>query len=136
VSKKNRILAQEKRDLIKKIDAAIETAEKDIISLNKETGNLTTSQSWNSGEHGSDVHNQDKASHLIKRLQDKITNLEIARNKIITDKTYGLCNSCQELIPFKRLIEVPHAKLCFQCKTNVETGNHNQKKANKLSFAL
>ena len=35
---------------------------------------------------------------------------------MIEDETFGICNSCSELISKERLEEVPHTTSCFNCK--------------------
>jgi RNA polymerase-binding transcription factor DksA len=53
----------------------------------------------------------------------------IARNKkfstyldkallMIEDRSFGICQTCEELIQKERLEEVPHTTKCFECKSN------------------
>ena len=37
--------------------------------------------------------------------------------EMIEDNTFGICNSCGELISKERLEEVPHTTSCFNCKS-------------------
>jgi len=36
----------------------------------------------------------------------------------IDDGTFGICTICEELIPEERMLEVPNATKCVQCKEN------------------
>ena len=71
----------------------------------------------------------DQASQSIERellfeLSDNervtLDQIEAALRKI--DKgTYGLCESCQKLIPAPRLKALPFARYCINCQSNSET---------------
>ena len=37
---------------------------------------------------------------------------------MIKEGTFGICQSCNDLINKERLEEVPHTTKCFDCKTN------------------
>ena len=47
-----------------------------------------------------------KPKHLSKALER------------INDGTFGICKICGELIPEERMMEVPNATKCVQCKEN------------------
>ena len=66
------------------------------------------------------------SSHMADASSDHV---EIARNKtfcgylekaldMIKNKTFGICQVCNELINKDRLEEVPHTTKCFDCKNN------------------
>ena len=73
------------------------------------------------------------SSHMADASSDHVE-LEksyymIARNKkfsiyldkalgMIKDKSFGVCQNCEELIQKERLEEVPHTTKCFDCKSN------------------
>lgn len=73
------------------------------------------------------------SSHMADASSDHVE-LEksyymIARNKkfsiyldkalgMIEDKSFGVCQNCEELIQKERLEEVPHTTKCFDCKSN------------------
>ena len=38
----------------------------------------------------------------------------------IEEGSYGICESCEEEIPIKRLRAIPDAKFCIACQTQME----------------
>ncbi|RXJ60950.1 hypothetical protein CRV04_02595 [Candidatus Marinarcus aquaticus] len=58
-------------------------------------------------------------SHNLRLLREKqlqeLTEIDIALKKI-EDKTYGICEMCDEQIGIKRLKIKPHAKFCIHCR--------------------
>lgn len=59
------------------------------------------------------LHSLDQKSRLVHDLQ-----LGLAA---IADGTYGVCASCEEPIPRRRLEAVPWARLCVPCQERAET---------------
>ena len=55
----------------------------------------------------------DARAHLIQDIR--------AALDAINDGTYGLCESCEEHIPLKRLNAVPWARRCVRCQMDVES---------------
>ena len=58
----------------------------------------------------------EQAFRLASREGKYLTYIENALRKI-KDGTFGICISCQKLIPRARLEAVPTAKMCIACKT-------------------
>jgi len=113
--------AYQKR-LLKVIDTELDKCGSTVNSLSKEIKPLSVQQSWDAGEHGSDMHNRDMARFSSRRLIAKCENLRRAREQLLTDPEYGICGTCEKPIDPERLIEIPFAKHCFPCKT----GNGNK----------
>ena len=44
----------------------------------------------------------------------------------IDDGTYGLCESCEEAIPLRRLKAVPWARRCVRCQMEAESHDQNR----------
>lgn len=71
----------------------------------------------------------DRASSFInRRLSQSICNRDSLRIRRIeqaledmADGVYGICESCGEDIPVKRLKANPEARRCIRCKTEMET---------------
>ena len=92
---------------------------------NIEDSNLFTSQSNHGGElSGYTNHLADAASDyttldtnfgLAEREGRYLTYIERALSRI-KKGTYGVCNTCKELIPKRRLEAVPTATRCVSCK--------------------
>ena len=57
----------------------------------------------------------EKAYYMISRTKKYINYLNKALS-MINEGTFGVCISCNELIPKARLEEVPHTTKCVDCK--------------------
>ena len=57
----------------------------------------------------------EKAYYMISRTKKYLNYLNKALG-MIHDGTFGICVSCNELIPKARLEEVPHTTKCVSCK--------------------
>ena len=57
----------------------------------------------------------EKAYYMISRTKKYLNYLNKALS-MINDGTFGICVSCNELIPKARLEEVPHTTKCVTCK--------------------
>lgn len=56
---------------------------------------------------------------LDERGQEEIENIDLALCRMAAG-TYGICESCEAMIPSKRLEAVPAARLCVSCAENFE----------------
>lgn len=55
---------------------------------------------------------RDRERKLITKIQEALDRIE--------DGTFGICEECEEPIPFKRLEVRPVTTLCVNCKTKAE----------------
>lgn len=53
-----------------------------------------------------------RESYLIKKILNALERIE--------NKTFGICETCEEEIAFRRLVARPVATKCIQCKTEEE----------------
>ena len=106
-----------KVDIQKKKDAAIQ----DLSKIKKRTDNLIDQSNANSiysshmADAGSDHQEMENAYYMMQREDSFIKYLDKALN-MIEEGTFGVCISCDELIPKARLEEVPHSNKCVDCK--------------------
>tara|TARA_B100001029_G_C15022517_1_gene431499 strand:+ start:339 stop:716 length:378 start_codon:yes stop_codon:yes gene_type:complete len=106
-----------KVDIEKKKDAAIQ----DLSKIKKRTDNLIDQSNSNSiysshmADAGSDHQEMENAYYMMQREDSFIKYLDKALN-MIEEGTFGICVSCDELIPRARLEEVPHSNKCVGCK--------------------
>jgi DnaK suppressor protein len=65
---------------------------------------------------GSDMTAEEaaEASALVDTLRETLKDIEDALSKI-TNGTFGICESCKGAIGDERLVEMPAAKLCYEC---------------------
>jgi RNA polymerase-binding transcription factor DksA len=64
---------------------------------------------------GTDSYEREKGFHFMNRESDYYKYLVFALDRI-KDGTFGICKICDELIPEERMMEVPNATKCVQCK--------------------
>ncbi len=55
--------------------------------------------------------------NLIEQKQQRITLLNSLN---IEDEEYGICQECDEDIPFKRLLLIPESKYCVSCLNEMQ----------------
>tara|TARA_Y100000590_G_scaffold460992_1_gene621587 strand:- start:1584 stop:1952 length:369 start_codon:yes stop_codon:yes gene_type:complete len=65
----------------------------------------------------SDHVDLEKAYYMISRNKSFLGYLDKAL-MMIKNKTFGICQTCNQLIHKERLEEVPHTTKCFDCKSN------------------
>ena len=64
---------------------------------------------------GTDAHQMEKNFLFIARENHYIKNLENALERVDSGN-FGVCSLCGKLIPEERMIEVPNATKCVECK--------------------
>ena len=60
----------------------------------------------------------EQAYYMIARLEKYLGYLAKAL-QMIDDGTFGICMSCDDMIPKARLEEVPHTTKCVDCKESI-----------------
>ena len=82
-------------------------------------GNSSLSQdavySVHMADAGTDSYEREKGFHFMNRESDYHKFLTKALERI-EDGSFGVCNICEGLIPEERMLEVPNATKCVQCK--------------------
>lgn len=83
------------------------------------TGSLSQDSvySVHMADAGTDSYEREKGFHFMNRETDYYKLLTRALERI-EDSTFGVCSICEELIPEERMMEVPNATKCVQCKEN------------------
>ena len=64
---------------------------------------------------GTDSYEREKGYHFINRETDYYKFLVQALERI-EDGSFGVCVICKDLIPEERMMEVPNATKCVDCK--------------------
>ena len=108
-----------KQILIKLDDVNHEVSEmKEGVVNQKPTKSMSPDSiySLHMADAGSDSHQLEKNFLFISRENSYIKNLEVALERIESGE-FGVCVLCGELIPEERMIEVPNATKCVDCKT-------------------
>ncbi len=66
-------------------------------------------------------------NQLTSRNSEKLQQIESAIKRI-DDKTYGLCQDCEEPIAEKRLLSNPHFQTCVSCAEEREAEEKQRKR--------
>ena len=104
-------LILEKRDKTKEeLKTAKERAEQ-MRDANQNNAIYSSHMADASGDHVE----LEKAYYMIARLEKYLSYLAKAL-EMIADGTFGICMSCNNMIPKARLEEVPHTTKCVDCK--------------------
>lgn len=78
---------------------------------------------------GSDNYEQDFTLGLIESEEEEMREIDDAMRRI-DDGTFGMCESCESVIPMDRLKAKPHSRLCVKCQTQFEvereSGEHER----------
>ena len=110
----------------KSIEKKLDSVEHDMVdikdNLDSNTDNNTSlSQdsvySVHMADAGTDSYEREKGFHFMNRESNYYKHLTKALGRI-NDGTFGVCQICEELIPEERMMEVPNATKCVQCKEN------------------
>ena len=107
---KNYIL-DKRKEVVDEMDQVKQRAE-DMLK------NDTTNAIYSShmADAGSDLVEMEKAYYFVQRESKFLEYLNRALD-MIDDGTFGVCSKCNQLINKERLMEVPHTKSCFACKS-------------------
>ena len=94
-----------------------------ILDNSNASGNLSQESvySVHMADACTDSFEQEKNYNLMSRESDYYKNLEIALERI-DDGTFGVCNICNNLIAEERMMEVPNATKCVNCKEKDKLG--------------
>lgn len=115
---------QDQLDRFKKI--IFEKREKimdDIADSKERTEEMLKNESVNAvysshmADAGSDQQEREKAFYWLSRENSYFQYLNRAL-EMIEDGTFGVCKICGDLIKEERLLEVPHTRKCFDCKSS------------------
>ena len=100
-------------------DGVIENVQKARVRADDiiKEGNQSSIYSSHMADAGSDQQSLEHAYSIINRESSFLNYLDKALQRI-EDDIYGVCGECDNLISKERLIEVPHATKCFDCKTS------------------
>ncbi len=100
----------------KKIAGDLQHLEGDSLNTNQRdsSGDLS-GYSFHMADMASDNFEREFTLGLASNEQQHLNMIEEALRRI-DEGTYGICETCTKPIPQKRLVAVPHAKLCIKCQ--------------------
>jgi len=92
---------------------------KNISEYKSEIGELKNSEASDEADHAT-ISSDTAIEEAISRKQSKeLEEIEYVLNKI-ENKTYGICEMCEEEIGIERLKVKPQARYCIVCREIVE----------------
>ncbi len=87
----------------------------------KEAAGDLSGYSLHMADMASDTYDREFSLNLASGERETLREIDEALKRI-HETTYGKCLSCEKRITKKRLVAVPHAKLCLSCKQKEEEG--------------
>jgi len=105
------------------VSAEVDDMKEGLSNASNKQGGVTPDSiySLHMADAGTDSHEQEKHFMLMGRGSNYFKNLEIALERIESGE-FGVCKICGELIPEERMLEVPNATKCVDCKENEKLG--------------
>ncbi len=106
-------ILEKRRTLLAKMGELKENTQ--IANESSATGDST--YAYHMADAGTDQGEREKAYYWLARENNYLR--YIGRSlEMIDEGTFGICQTCGDLISKERLEEVPHTSSCFTCKTN------------------
>ncbi len=112
-------LFEQRTKILKQMGRFGESYQKNL----KESSGDLSSHSFHMADQGTDAETQERAYQQVSKEGRLLYHIDEALRKIYNGKNYGTCESCKKHIEKSRLELVPHARLCFKCKSREENGN-------------
>jgi RNA polymerase-binding transcription factor DksA len=105
------------------VSEEVDTLREGIGSATNKQGGVTPDAiySLHMADAGTDSNEQDKNFMLTNRGSDYFKSLEIALERI-REGSFGICKICLDLIPEERMMAVPSATKCVDCKEKEKLG--------------
>ena len=105
------------------VSEEVDTLREGIGSAINKQGGVTPDAiySLHMADAGTDSHEQEKNFMLMNRGSDYFKSLEIALERI-REGSFGICKICLDLIPEERMMAVPSATKCVDCKEKEKLG--------------
>ena len=113
-------LLEQRTKILKEMGRFGESYQKNL----KESSGDLSSYSFHMADQGTDAETQERAYQQVSKEGRLLYHIDEALRKIYNGKIYGICESCKKPIEKSRLKLVPHARLCFECKSREENGSN------------
>jgi RNA polymerase-binding protein DksA len=72
-------------------------------------------------DRASEVSEHQMALAFLARAEQEATEIDDALERI-DNRSFGLCEACDRTIPLARLLAIPFARHCVDCKRSIERG--------------
>ena len=100
--------------LTQQLDSLLQDVEKTVSEMTADNPNFPdpTDRASLESDRNFELRIRDRERMLINKVKKALQRIE--------DKTFGLCESCDDKIGAKRLLARPVTTLCIDCKTEQE----------------
>lgn len=121
--KKNSWPKKELEEFKKNISLKRNQLSEELLEIKKRADEMLKSSTSNAlysshmADASADHVEMEKAYYMLAREKKFLQCLDKAL-LMIKEGSFGICQSCNDLINKERLEEVPHTTKCFDCKTN------------------
>lgn len=102
-----------------RIASDLDALEESTAQTPKDSSGDLSSYSSHMADQGSDAMEREKAFLFASVKRRRLAELDLALERIEAG-TFGICESCGQQIPLKRLERMPGASLCISCKEQEE----------------
>jgi RNA polymerase-binding protein DksA len=102
-------------EILRQLGGKVERME-EMVLLSDQSASSDESE-----EFGSEGYMRDFQLGLIENEDEILQNVQEALNRLDAG-TFGTCESCEALIPERRLQVVPYARFCVKCQSQAEDG--------------
>jgi len=111
-----KLILQKREELLRELGYLKETG---LEAPPKEAAGEHSAYTYHMADQGTDHEEREKAFLFASREGNYLYHLDLALERI-EKGDYGYCVQCGEPISRERLEAVPHARLCFDCKSKEE----------------
>ena len=101
------------------LDEVKQIQEDVLMKSQAEASGDISSHSLHIADAASDSFERDFSLGLASSEMDIVRQIDVALRKI-EESNYGICDSCQKLIPRRRLDALPYVRFCMKCQEKLE----------------
>ncbi|MGP1449653.1 MAG: TraR/DksA family transcriptional regulator [Wolinella sp.] len=105
---------EKRKELKNKILAEIESVRRDICHLKTEENPISLMSVSEKMDALESITDQGIQKQLLLDFEARLKRLEYALSRVDA-KEFGICQICDEPIPYKRLSVLPEATICVEC---------------------
>jgi len=116
LEKFKKLLLKKREDIMNDVNHITEDTRK---SSQKEASGDLSAYSLHMADVASDSYDREFSLNVASGERNTLLDIDEALKRM-KDRTYGKCIICGKNISKKRLVAVPHAKLCMPCKRKEE----------------
>jgi len=112
------VTSQEKENIHKKIQEALDSLEGEITALQEQCKPISPECALGDLARFELMHDQVVSEKGLNEAQARRIRLQYALSNI-HKKDFGLCVECEEEIAYKRLLLLPESRLCIDCAKTI-----------------